>query len=104
MLWAYGYKLVPPIARDRMGPIKALLEGAYQQAGLGAFAWEGRLINGDDITHILVVSDRPEQDLEVNHLLEAELNRLQAPFTITRALAIGGDSGSGRLPEPLGNA
>jgi len=89
-IWSYGYALIPPIARDRMGPMGALLHEGHAKARLAAQTWEGRFINGNEITHILVVSDRPDQDLEVNQLLEAELNRLQAPFAITRAVAIGG--------------
>jgi len=88
-IWTYGYVLVPPIARDRMGPMEVLLHDGHTQAVLGARTWEGRLINGDDITHILVVSDRPEQNLEVNLLLEAELNRLKAPFEVTEAVVVG---------------
>jgi hypothetical protein len=89
-IWTYGYALVPPITRDRMGPMEALLDQGHAEAVLAALIWEGRLVNGNDITHILVVSDRPDQDLGVNQLLEAELNRLEAPFVITRAVAVGG--------------
>lgn len=89
-IWTYGYVLVPPIAHDRMGPMEALLEGGHAKARLAALTWEGRLINGDDITHILVVSDRPDQDLEINQQLEAELDRLEAPFAITAPLAVKG--------------
>ncbi len=88
-IWTYGYVLLPPISRDRMGPMKVLLENGHRQATLSALIWEGRLINGDDITHILVVSDRPDQDLEINHSLAAELSRLEAPYAITRAMALG---------------
>lgn len=103
-VWAYGYVFTPPIARQRMGPVEALLNDGRAKARLAAHTWEGRLINGDDVTHILVISDRPDQDLEVNELLEAELDRLGAPFAITEAVQVGGDSGPGVPPEPMGNA
>jgi hypothetical protein len=103
-IWTYGYVLVPPIARDRMGPMEALLEGGHTKARLAALTWEGRLVNGDDITHILVVSDRPDQDLEINQQLEAELNRLEAPFAITVAVAVGGYPSPGRAIGPIGEA
>ena len=90
-IWTYGYTLLPPVTRDRMGPMEALLDQGHADARLAALVWEGRLVNGDGITHILVVSDRPDQDLEVNQLLVAELNRLEAPFVITRAMAVGGE-------------
>ena len=92
-IWAYGYWFVPPIALHRTGTMEALLDDGHAKARLAAHTWEGRLINGDGITHILVVSDTPDQDLEVNQLLEAELNRLDAPFAITAAIAIGRHSG-----------
>lgn len=97
-IWAYSYWFVPPLARYRTGPIEALLYDGHEKARRAAFIWEGRLINGDEITHILVVSDQPDQNLEVNHLLEAELNRLEAPFTVTRAVAIKGKSTPGPSP------
>lgn len=108
-IWTYGYALIPPVARDRMGPMEALLDEGHTKARLAAQTWEGRLINGDDITHILVVTDRPDQDLEVNKLLEAELNRLEAPFAITRAMAVAARSGPGGTvreppPDPMGGA
>ncbi|TVP59481.1 MAG: hypothetical protein EA351_01505 [Gemmatimonadales bacterium] len=88
-IWTYGYVLVPPVARDRMGPMEVLLKNGHESADLSKLTWEGRLINGDDITHILVVSDRPDRDLEINRLLEAELSRLEAPFAITEVIAVG---------------
>ncbi len=90
-IWTYGYVLIPPIPRIRLGPMEALLSDGHAEAAMASRTWEGRLINGDDITHILVVSDRPEQNLGVNVRLEAELNRLKAPFAVTEALVIGDD-------------
>jgi hypothetical protein len=95
-IWTYGYALTPPVPRDRMGPVKSLLADGQAEARLDALIWEGRLINGADITHILVVSDRPDQDLDINHRVEAELRRLDAPFSLTRAISLpGGRSGTG---------
>lgn len=105
VLWTYGYRFVPPIARDRMGPTEALLEAGGEKARLSAFAWEGLTISrGTDCTLILVVSDSSEQGREVHERLEDELNRLGAQFTITRALAVGVDPRSGHLPPPMGHA
>ncbi len=101
-IWAYGYVLVPPVERHRVGPLQAALDNGNQKARLGAHTWEARLINGDDITHILVVSDRPEQDLDANQLLEVELNRLDAPFEITHAVQIGDRPVPDSPPDPTG--
>jgi len=103
-MWAYGYAFTPPIALHRIGPMEALVEGGNEKARLAALTWEGRLINGDHITHLLVVSDRPDQDLEINQLLEAEMGRLEAPFTITASLAIGGNPDPGPMPGPMWEA
>lgn len=96
-LWAYGYELAPPVARDRLGGVQAALDLGHREAELASRIWEGRLINGNDITHILVVSGTPAQDLDVNRELEAELKRLEAGFSVTASLAVGGDP---RTPRP----
>lgn len=98
-IWAYGYALVPPVARWRLGPMEALLDDGHEKAVVAARTWEGRLINGDDITHILVVCDTPDQHAEVNRRLEAELERLNAPFALSLALAIDGRPGTGSMPD-----
>jgi hypothetical protein len=43
----------------------------------------------EHVTHILVVSDSPEQDLEVNRRVEAALSLLEAGFSVTVPLAVG---------------
>lgn len=88
ILWAYGYELAPPVARDRLEGVQAVLDGGHAEAGLTAAIWEGRFINGDHVTHILVVSDTPAQDLDVNRRLEAELVRLEAAFSVTPPLKV----------------
>jgi hypothetical protein len=88
-IWTYGYVFTPPIARNRIGPIEALLVHGGSRARLDSHIWEGRLVNGVVITHILVVSDSPAQDLEVNELLAAELDRLEAPFVLTASIEMG---------------
>jgi hypothetical protein len=89
-IWTYGYVFSPPIARERVGGIETLLVGERSKARLDAHVWEGRLVNGHFITHLLVVSDRPDQDLEANVLLEVELNRLEAHFAITASVEVEG--------------
>jgi hypothetical protein len=88
-LWAYGYELAPPVARDRMGGIQAVLDAGHSDAELAGRIWQGRFVNGDYITHILVVCGAPAQDLDVNRRLEAELFRLKAGFSMTVPLEVG---------------
>lgn len=88
-LWAYGYELAPPVARDRMGGIQAVLDAGHSEAELAGRIWEGRFVNGENITHILVVCSGPARDLDVNRRLEAELVRLEAGFSVTASLEVG---------------
>jgi len=87
-VWAYGYQISPPLGRDRLGMIENLVDEEHTNAKLGARTWQGRLVVEEQVTHILVVSDSPDQDLEVNRRLEAELTRLEAPFSVTASVAV----------------
>ena len=87
-LWAYGYELTPPVRRIRMTGIQGVLDEGHSKAALAGRVWEGRFVNGDDVTHILVVCGTPAQDLEVNRKLEAELARLEAAFSVTASLEV----------------
>jgi hypothetical protein len=87
-LWAYGYKLSPPVARRRLAGVEKLLKAGHDEARTASQVWEGRLINGSEITHILVVSSSPSHDREVNHKLEAEFLRLDAGYSITASVEV----------------
>lgn len=87
-LWAYGYELAPPVARARIGGLQAVLDAGHSEAALTTAIWEGRFINGDRITHILVVSDSPAQDADINRRLEAELRRLDAGYSVSVSLEV----------------
>lgn len=88
-LWAYGYELAPPVARVRMVGVQAVLDAGHSEAELAGRIWEGRFVNGEYITHILVVCSDPARDLDVNRRLEAELVRLEAGFSLTASLEVG---------------
>jgi hypothetical protein len=101
-LWAYGYALAPPVARDRLAVMQTILDAGRAEARTRSEVWEGRFINGDYITHILVVSGSPDQKREINRRLEAELNRLAAVFSVSRSVEVERDPGrpfgGGRFP------
>jgi hypothetical protein len=82
-VWAYGYEIDPPVALDRLGTIESLVEEEHASAKVGERTWQGRLVVDEKVTHILVVSDTPDQDLDVNRRLEAELKRLNALFLVS---------------------
>lgn len=89
-MWAYGYELRPPVSRDRLAGIQALLDDGHLIARRTAEVWSGRFINGDEITYILVVSGTPDQDLEVNRKLADEFRRLDAGFMMTASMEVTG--------------
>ena len=91
-IWAYAYQILPPQAADRLRTIETLLDHAHADAQRGGRTWTGRVVLGEHVTQILIVSDSPEQNHDVNRRLEAELNALQARFSITVPLAVEDDA------------
>jgi len=90
-LWAYAYKIVPPQASPRLGPIRTLLKDEASAAQGSARTWSGRLVLEPDATHILIVSDDVRgRDHPINRQLEAELDRLEAAYSVTEPLAVAG--------------
>jgi hypothetical protein len=87
-IWAYAYQIVPPQPEDRLRSIKTLLDHENTDARRGARTWAARVVLERQVTHILVVSDSPEQDREVNRRLEAALQELDAGFSITVPLPV----------------
>ncbi len=89
-LWAYAYEIVPPQPSSRLGTIRTLLKDETAAARGGARTWSGRLVRGRRATHILIVSDAPGRNHSINRRLEAELERLDAAFSVTEPLAVAG--------------
>jgi hypothetical protein len=108
-VWAYAYEFMQPQAEDRMRGVQGLLNREKTEARKDARSWGSRFVTENQVTRILIVSDSPRQDLEVNRRLEAELGELKADFFITAALAIGdtaalaiGDEEDVPAPPPVG--
>ncbi len=87
-LWAYAYEVVPPQVVKGFRAIQALLDQEHSDAQSGGRTWGARVVFAQHITHILVVSDSPEQDLGVNRRLEAGLLEMGAEFAMTPSLAV----------------
>jgi hypothetical protein len=87
-IWAYGYELTPPVTRDRLAGIQGLLDDEHRDADLTERIWAGRFINGDEVTHILIVSGTPDQDRMVNRKVAEELLRLHAGYLVTPSLEV----------------
>jgi len=89
-LWAYAYRIVPPQPSRRLGPIRSLLKDETAAARGSVRTWSGRLVLERRATHILIVSDTSGRNHSINRLLEAELERLEAAFTVTEPLVVAG--------------
>ena len=87
-LWVYAYEIVPPQPSKRLDRIRALLEGENMAALHGASIWAGRLVLEKKITHILITSDTPGRDRDINGQLDTELERLKAVFSVTEPVEI----------------
>ena len=96
-IWAYAYQILPPQPAARLHPIKTLLDQAHTEAQRDAHTWTGRVVVEDQVTHILIVSDSPQQNHEFNRRLEAKLQELKAEFSITVPVAVVDDGG---IPQP----
>jgi hypothetical protein len=95
-IWAYAYQILPPQGAERLRAINSLLDHAHTEAQRDARTWTGRVVVEEQVTHILIVSDSPEQDHEVNQRLEAKLQELNAGFSITVPVAVVDD---GAIPH-----
>jgi hypothetical protein len=91
-IWAYAYQIVPPQTRSRLRAVRALLDQEHATGNNGNRTWAGRLIVGAKATRILIVSDSLEHSADVNQKLEAELNLLQATFTVSEPVQLPGDA------------
>lgn len=90
-IWAYAYELVPPQTEERLHQIKRVLDREHTVAKRDARTWASSVVVESQITHILVVSDTPEQNLEVNLALEAKLKELDAAFSLTAPMVVAAD-------------
>ena len=87
-MWAYGYQITPPQPESRLAAIQSLLDSEHRSAKDHAHTWEGRFVHEEEVTHILVVSDSPDQHQAANRKLEAALTALEAGFSLTAPLAV----------------
>lgn len=81
--WAYAYQLTPPQSMERLRAVQALLDEMLAAARREARTWAGTVVLEEHVTHILVVSDSPEQNYEGNRRLETALSELGAGFSVS---------------------
>jgi hypothetical protein len=90
--WAYGYEISPPMTPERLAVIERLLDEEHSSARLETRTWQARFVTEEQVTHVLVVSDSPDQKREINRRLEEEFEKLKARFSLTPAMAVPGDA------------
>ena len=81
--WAYAYQLNPPQPEPRFAKVRTLLRRARLAAQREGRLWTGQIVMDAHITHILVVTDAPDEVRPVDRAIEAELKRLKMRFAIT---------------------
>ena len=86
--WAYAYRIRRPDTSARLDAIDVLLDREHAAASREKRTWAGRVVVEPEMTYLLIVTDSPDQDLEINRLLEAELTGLETDFSITLPLVI----------------
>ena len=91
-MWGYAYQILPPQSADRLRAIQILLDREHANAHRESRSWVGRIVLEEKVTLILIVSDSPEQNREINEGLAAEVERLQAALLITKPLAVVDDA------------
>ena len=82
--WAYAYQLNPPQPEPRLAKVKTLLRRARLAAQRDGRLWTGQIVVEAHITHILIVTDAPDEVGAVDRAIDAELKRLKMGFAITR--------------------
>ena len=87
-VWAYAYLIEPALRQNGVGAIRNVLNAEHVIALREGRPWASRLVFSWRTTRILIVSDRPVPDGEVNRKLEIEISWLHAQFTITEPMAV----------------
>lgn len=88
ILWAYAYRLSPPLPAAKLRQLRALLDTEHVVAHDRAGKWEARFVTDARVVHILVLADSPDLNGVANKRIEAELLRLGANYSLTVPLAV----------------
>ncbi len=95
-IWAYTYTLNPPLSPAKLREIKDLLSKEQVAAKSRSGTWEARFVADERISHILVLSDTPDLELEANKNLETALRAINASYNLTVPMIV-----LDEVPEPV---
>lgn len=98
-LWAYGYEIIPAQGDDPMKEIGAILSEEHENAKRTGHVWAGRMVREQRVTHIMVVSNSPDQAGRVNRRIESRLEKLKAGYSLSAPMAVMDDD-SAQPPAP----
>ena len=87
-LWTYAYEMRPPHAERLLKGIRTLLEQENGEAVREERRWVARMVSERRVTHLLIVSDDPERDRDINRRIEAALEGLDVGFSVTLPLPV----------------
>ena len=79
---------MPPPPAEGLGRLRRVLDQENAAACEDARAWAAQLILEQRSAQILVVSDSPARNRAINHRLEVELQRLDAPYRVSDPVAV----------------
>jgi hypothetical protein len=96
--WVYAYQLDPPQPEPKFKKINSLVRQAQAAAKRGGHLWTGRIVVETLVTHLLIVTDDPQQAPGVNRAIEAQLKQHAMGFALTgpAALALSGATSATR--------
>lgn len=86
--WVYAYQLDPPQPEPKFKKINALVDQAQAAAKRGGHLWSGRIVVETLVTHLLIVTDDPQQAPGVNRAIETELKQHAMGFALTGPAAL----------------
>jgi len=82
-LWAYAYEILPRQPAADWAGLHALLDEEHAAAEREGRRWTGKLVYKQLATHLLVMSDHPDQDRDINRRLEKWLKVASPAFSVT---------------------
>lgn len=82
-LWAYAYEVLPPQPSAEWAELRALLDEEHAAAEREGRRWTGKLVYKQLVTHLLVVSDHPDQDRDINRRVEEWLKVVSPAYSMT---------------------
>ncbi|HEX9165010.1 MAG TPA: hypothetical protein VF862_03820 [Gemmatimonadales bacterium] len=82
-LWAYAYEVLPPQPSAEWAKLRALLDEEHAAAEREGRRWTGKLVYKQLVTHLLVVSDHPDQDRDINRRVEEWLKVVSPAYSMT---------------------